>query len=92
MTDDWPPAPMPPPYEDFGESVVTLDVSKETARDAYAASQTVRERGYSDGFETFLYNHTSAVHRVAVDGEPLVDVLDGVTRPDGHMPWEGDDA
>ncbi|MGB9931550.1 hypothetical protein [Haloarcula amylolytica] len=92
MTGDWPPAPMRPPYEDFGESVVTIDVSEATARDAYAAYQAVCERGYTDGFETFLYNHTSAANRVTVDGVPLVDALDEVTRADGRMPWEGADA
>ena len=61
----------PIPLGSLGDADVRIDVDEETyhrLRDAYL---DVVDHGYTDGFDTFPFNHCSTDCYVTVDGEPV---------------------
>jgi len=46
-------------------------VNRETYQRVHAAYCRAVDHGYSDGFDTFAYNHVSTDCCVTVDGEPV---------------------
>jgi len=70
--DEWPPIDAP-----LGPARITIDVTRAVARQAWTAYRQAARAGYTDGFETYLMNHTSATYTVTVEGADLATVLAG---------------
>lgn len=58
------------PLGSLGEAEVKIDVDEETYRRLREEYGRVLEHGYTDGFDTFAFNHCSTDCFVTVDGEP----------------------
>jgi hypothetical protein len=59
------------PLESLGDAEVRIDIDPDTYERLHAEYCRAIERGYSDNFDTFVYNYCSTDCYVTVDGEPI---------------------
>ena len=55
----------------LGEASVQIDIDQETYERVHKAYCHALDRGYSEGFDTFAFNHCMTSSFVTVDGEPV---------------------
>lgn len=59
------------PIGSLGEAHVRIGIDEETYQRVHEEYLQAVEQGYTDGFDTFVFNHCSTGFSVTVDGEPV---------------------
>jgi hypothetical protein len=58
---------------DFGEGDVRIHLDKQTYRRLQKGYLDAVDHGYTEDFETFVFNNTATTSRIVVDGETEAD-------------------